>query len=1279
MKIKSLPDKSKALLLAGMLTLSISISAQNPSLKVFEDWRTEAGTQNTFFRAGAVSVPGTTNSVVYGATLNANGNYDMLVQKLNSTGNVLWSYQYNGPGNGDDVAADVYYDASTDYAYIAGSYFENSSDSLNAILIALDPTGVLDWSVTHNGAGSGADGFSDVELDAGAGELYCTGTEWAGLSTMYDVLIEKYDITGSLIWSNSFDFMSMIDGGTQLVLSAKPGVMCVGQNGPTSFRYGLVKFNPSSGGVLGAAMGGGTAMGYDRAADVAVDDTGNVYLVGSVYNSSTWSDIRVTKYDTLLNIVWEYDVDAGYNLDDYASGIALDGYNNVIITGTSRTVFNGLNYTVIKYTNAGNIVFYDSYDGIALGNDSAAAVVINPNDTNAIYVTGYSFNGSTNDYRTIRYDGAGNHLWEISMNSILNGDDKATAIALDTLGNVIVTGQTKVADTVYAYTTVRYVEKEVMMPMDTIAGASNSFVYTANAGQVLGTDSAQHNELKYYTINANPRIYFSDTLVSYVIARMDTSSAHADSLARVDMHFVTGNAARRIFPMSERSDYCNFFLGHLPEGRSRVQNYDQLYSDSVWNGIDVIYSSNLAGFKYYFICKPIGGGSSASSIDLYYEGADSVKIGPSGELIIFTPLGNIIQPKAAAWQLDINGNYQSLGWQPSYNIVGTNRVKFTSFGSFNTALPIVIAVDRGTAILPTSVGNQRWGTYYGGGGDFIFDLHTSTTGSMLTCGSSVSPYFPVSIGALYGNLLGGFDATINKFRPNHSMMWSTYFGGNLKLDSTFSAFDEAYGIATDALGNVFITGNTQSIDFPITPWAGAYMQTTLPSISDDAYIAKLDSNGVNIIWCTYYGGVGIDKGTDIQVSGLNGDIYVVGLGQSGFPTYNAPPWSNGEGFIAHFSSSGVRQWVTSVGNTNTGYVRGVAIDAVGDVVVVGRTGLGGGGYPIVNAGGNAVYGGGGADAFMLKLDAPIDTLLWSTYWGGINPDDAYGVVASPPGGPVNYFVVGSTDSPKTGAFPPLIDPGGSAFYDTVQGGMSDAFLTQFSQNGTIMWSTYLGSSQTDRGMSIGINRSSDIFISGRTMSSGFPVQPMIGNFYDPNINGTEDAYVLCFRSGVHDLIWGSFIGGNSSEQGYAVACYKDSTLYLAGSTVCATNFPLDPGNGTPYYDDSIVGFKGYILAFSMQTIVNVRVQEQQAVLEPVILAYPNPASSALTVSGTLPSEEGVTVEIVDLYGRVVYSHTLPKSSQINHQIDISNLANGAYVMRVSSQEWQINQKVLINR
>lgn len=1255
-------------LLALLYSLATAGAAQNPSLKVFEDWRTETGTQNMFFKAGAVAIPGSLNSIVFGATLNANGDYDLLVQKLDNSGSAVWTYQYNGAGNGDDIAADVFYDPASGYTYVAGSYFASSADSFNAIVIALDASGNLDWSATYNGTGSGADGFLDVEVDPASGDIFCTGSEWGGPGTLYDVLLVRYDATGSLLWSTTYEHSWMIDGGYKIVLGSKPKLMAVVQDGLTSFQYGLVGIDLATGNVQGALFSGGTAMGYDRAAAVVRDDTGNVYLVGSVYNLSTLSDIRVTKYDTLLNVVWEHDIDASYNLNDYGSGIALDADNNVLVLGSSETYFNGMNYTVLKFDNAGGLRFFRTYNGSANVNDSATAIVASPNDTNGIYITGYSFNGATNDYWTLRLDAAGNLMWDIGMNSLLNGDDRATAIALDTLGDVIVTGQTRLRDTVYGYTTVRYVQKEVMLPGDTTIGASSSFIFIENRGQIMGSDSAMHPEIKFYVDRGLPKLYFMDTAVAYVFAKIATVNQN-DSLTRVDMKFVNANNGLSVYPMDVKDEYSNYFLDHIPEGRSRVQHYGQLVSLNVWHNVDIVYGSNSRGLKYYFIGKPGGGGNPMTQIDLEYLGADSVEISAGGELVIYTKLGSIVQPQAAAWQLDANGNYQPLGWQPSYVKLGAYEVGFTAFGAFNVLLPLVFAIDWGNS-QPQNTANISWSTFYGGGLlDQFNDVRTSNSGKIATCGTTTSSNFPTSSN-IYNSPQGQHDATVVVFNSDGSRDWATYYGGTSQ--------DYANGIDINPLnGNIFFVGETSSYGFPIQAWGNAELNPPpVNALNPEQYIVQLSHDGQAKIWSTCYGGSSRDVAHDIRIShaaATAGDIYVVGYTQGAIPLYAAPSWAAGHGTILKFNPQGVLQMATNFGSSGGGSLEDVAIDKNGDVVVVGWVDNSSG-VPIQNAGGNPVYGGGSADGVICKFSGVNSNIYWCTYYGGDGHDAARSIEVSPSGGQyVFYYVAGETTS-DNGL--PVVNPGWGYNQSSLgASGYSDAFVVQINEWGGFMWSTYFGGTDNDKAWSVTIDASQNVYVLGETESSDipFPAFNLLNGYSAPVLNGPSDGFLACFQSFVYNHVWTTYFGGYMEDYIYSATCSSNTDLYLVGITNCRPDFPLDDGGGIPYYDGNVFGVKGFVTRLNLAPVI-VAGANQQIMNTSNIILFPNPADQTVRIFTSAAPGSNMIVTIRDISGQDILVQNYTGGSAV---IDIGNFASGSYIVSVCYDGLVTNGKLII--
>jgi hypothetical protein len=660
-----------------------------------------------FYKSVTVTIPGSTNVIVAGATLNSAGNFDMLIAEYTGAGAMVWSQQEDGAGHGDDIVSSIAVNSTNGDIYMAGTYYENATDSNNAVVFKYNSAGVFAWKATFNGNGSANDAFTSLAVDNSTGDVYAAGAEWDG-ANRYDFLCVKYDVNGYQQWASHLDYANGDDGAYNIYWGRKGIVLAGGmQTGMASYDYAVVTIGTGNGVFSTPTTTSGSApFGIDRLTSMVVDDSGYVYLTGGVLNVVTGYDFKTVKLDSALNIIWSNVYDAGMSQEDIASAIYLDNLKNVIVTGSSKYP-TGKNYTTIKYNNNGISQWIKTFDGG--GNDSATAIVVDPHDTDRIFVTGKSFNGSTYDYRTIRYDGAGNEIWDsggIGFNSELNGNDIPTAIAIDTAGGIIVAGQNKIGSATFAYTTVKYIEHPTLFPQDTATATSSSFVYTENRGQLLNTSGDSVPQIRYYVMKGSPQVYFTDTAVSYVFAKLDTASSTSnDTLARVDMKFVNANADLKIRSMDVRSDYENFFLGHIPEGRSLVPNYNKLVSFNVWNNVDMMYASNPMGMKYYFICKVGGGGGSFANIDLKYEGADSVKVDGSGQLVIYTKLGTIVQPKSAAWQLDATGNYIPLGWQFSYDIVATNEVKFTnsSFGIYNPSLPVIIEIDWGQRSIQTTI------------------------------------------------------------------------------------------------------------------------------------------------------------------------------------------------------------------------------------------------------------------------------------------------------------------------------------------------------------------------------------------------------------------------------------------------------------------------------------------------------------------------------------------------------------------------------------------------
>jgi hypothetical protein len=462
-----------------------------------------------------------------------------------------------------------------------------------------------------------------------------------------------------------------------------------------------------------------------------------------------------------------------------------------------------------------------------------------------------------------------------------------------------------------------------------------------------------------------------------------------------------------------------------------------------------------------------------------------------------------------------------------YVLTASHQVGF-QVGKYDPRLPLVID--------PTLF----FSTYLGGSGeDQGFGIAVDASGNAYVTGQTASANFPTTGGVAQPSFQGMTDAFIAKLNSTGSaLVYSTYLGG--------SGDDVARGIAVDSSGNAYATGSTTSSDFPTT--AGAF-KTVLGVALDNAFVTKVNATG-SLVYSTYLGGANTDKAFAIAVD-AGGHAYVTGKASS--PDFPTTPGvfepimlgSGGSAFVTKLNPTGsglvYSTFLSAVAHISVGF--GIGVDPSGNAYVTGISASAG--YPTTAGAFQTTFGGGGNDAFVTKLNPTGSSLVYSTFLGGNASDNVHGLAVDASG---TAYVTGATNSPN---FPTT----SGAFQLAINGG-GDAFVTKLNAAGSaLVYSTYLGGSEGDDGVSIAVDTSGNAFVTGTTVSLNFPTTAGALQAF----GGAVDAFVAVLDSAGSGLTYSTFLGGSGSEEGRGIAIDTFANAYVTGRTDSA-NFPITTGS-----------------------------------------------------------------------------------------------------------------------
>ncbi len=607
------------------------------------------------------------------------------------------------------------------------------------------------------------------------------------------------------------------------------------------------------------------------------------------------------------------------------------------------------------------------------------------------------------------------------------------------------------------------------------------------------------------------------------------------------LHFLGASPDVEITSENRMPGIINYFVGNDPSRwYTNLPTYTNIIYRQLYPGIDLRYDGEQGFLKGTFT---LATGSNPDDIHWCYGGQTSVSINETtGDLLVKQRHSD--STITSSVEIELLRESAPLAWQEINGRWILIPIKYVLLGDHNCLSSRKIAIgfdvgqyDRSYPLFIDPV--LEFSTYLGGTHDDIgLSIAVDSVGNTYVTGTTQSNDFPVAM-AWQPDYGGGTcayfpcsDAFITKLSADGStVLYSTYLGG--------SGSDEGWDLSVSSNGDVYVTGDTSSVDFPtVEPF-----QSVLAG-ERDAFFAKLDVCG-RLVYSTYLGGTETDVGTGILYSA--GNIYIAGATySSNFPTEN--PFQSGlagwsDAFVVNFNvDSTTMLYSTYLGGSDQDFAYHLTVDGDNSVYVTGPTRSND--FPTEEPFQAARSG--EQDVFVTKLSQDGATLIYSTYLGGSEWDEGHSIAVDTNG---NAYIVGNTMSADF----PLTQP-----FQSSRKGYSDAFISRIKADGSgLDYSTYLGGEEDEIGWDIKVDDKENVYVVGKTFSLDFPVaHPLQGFNSDGCLSGScSDAFAVKLKADGQSLLFSTFFGGSDSEDARGIAVDSEGDIYITGRT-WSIDFPV---------------------------------------------------------------------------------------------------------------------------
>jgi hypothetical protein len=943
----------------------------------------------------------------------------------------------------------------------------------------------------------------------------------------------------------------------------------------------------------------------------SIDSQGNLIVTSNVLVSGQDANILTTKFAPDGTIIWSQQINGNANSKDFGTANFIDSIGDIFITGAIQNTINNYDFFFAKYNSNGVLQWQNTYNGNGNNYDIPSAIT---GDNNFCYITGVTFGiTSLTDFATLKINKSTGVVSWASMYDYASLYELPIGITVNSNGNVYVTGASSSAINNWDIATVEYntngsqlnVNRSVSStvgfdkPAD-ITKDANGNIYIV--GRVV--TSTNGYDLKLIKLNASLVLQWTQTYDAYglddegtglvldnlgniivcgfskkqnegknfIVVKYDTNG---NILWQYEKDYGGNDEAKKI---TIDTDNNNYIVGEFIQNNDRDLITVKLNSSGtvVWekeynqSGENLAEALKVDAAQNVFINGQIKE-SAAQNGAIKYEQIEAI-----------IPIDfNNEEPNVNHLFYENRGQLFNTNSQPADDIAYYTESSFPQQFIHNDKISFVLSnhdtlgndslhrID--LEFLNSSPNAKAYSTKQEKLGYLNYFNQHYPNGLVDVKGSKkiVVPNLYNDIDLIYSSNNAGLKMyLVVKERGKLEDVFIKLLGANgaylnnqnLIIQGAWDEFN---------LGNLtaYQIQNNQVI--PITSWTPTYnvlsnatvgfnfgtYNHNLPLVIQISKSAAAQSSSVpleNIEWSTYYHGQQMFKGTGFKSSTIDKEhnLIVVGFtNQNDFPsTYSFFPFTGSdESTIVKFDSLGVRQFSTYYGGSNADIAQSITTNSQNEIFVLGETSSAD--FPPYSQGTSytnlSLPSSTNQDLFIVKLSPNGQSQLWSTNYGGTTSNDEAGQIAISNGG--SLFVVGSGDNNT-----PFMVNG---TFNQTGGGL----LAQFKDNGERVWATGFGTNGTTGVIGIAFDHNDDIYITGYTTASDFPIQ----NSQAFSSFGFAGTFVTKFTTG-YTVDWSTYIVKNYLPTGIMFA---NGHIYVNGETIGEDIFLVDPNDGS-YFNNT---------------------------------------------------------------------------------------------------------------